>query len=135
MKNRYNSVSMPSFQASNNQTQFKNSLSMANNYQMRTNANKQKYQSRTPPIIEIYDLEALELDVSNNSSSSSSSSSLSSSSSSAELNLLNKNAFSQYSPNSSTSSSPRSSFETSSLYQSDSNYSDEPFTFQGIKKH
>lgn len=132
MKNRYNSVSMPSFQASNNQTQFKNSLSMANNYQMRTNTNKQKYQSRTPPIIEIYDLEALELDVSNNSSSSSS---LSSSSSSAELNLLNKNAFSQYSPNSSTSSLPRSSFETSSLYQSDSNYSDEPFTFQGIKKH
>jgi hypothetical protein len=134
MKNRYNSVSMPSFQASNNQTQFKNSLSVANNYQMRTNTNKQKYQPRTPPIIEIYDLEALELDMSNNSSSSSSSS-LSSSSSSAELNLLNKNTFSQYSPNSSTSTSPRSSFETSSLYQSDSNYSDEPFTFQGIKKH
>lgn len=124
MRNRYNSsnnnnsIMMPTIQTNLNYTQQK--LNTNQNYRT-----KNKYQPRTPPIIEIYDLEALELDIS---------SSLSSSSSSNELYQINsmKHKNSQYSsPMSSASSSPRSSFETSSLHQSDSSYSDEPFTFQG----
>lgn len=128
MKNRYNSANnsivMPNIHQqskySYSQQQYSNTNS-SNQYQFRV---KNKYQPRTPPIIEIYDLEALELDTSSGISS------LSSSSSSAELNRISIQKKNQSSPSSSASSSPRSSFENSSLYQSDSSYSDEPFTFQ-----
>lgn len=85
-----------------------------------------KYQPKTPPIIEIYDLEALEID--------SEFSSLSSYSSSNEFNQMNNNSPQQHHMNSlysssSASSSPRSSIESNSSFQID-NSLDKPFTFQ-----
>lgn len=91
----------------------------------------QKYQLKSPPIIEIYDLEALEID--------SQLSSLSSCSSTNELSPLNNiqkqphhhnhsQSNSLYS-SSSASCSPRSSIESSSLFHSDSSF-EKPFTFQ-----
>lgn len=92
----------------------------------------QKYQHKSPPIIEIYDLEALEID--------SQFSSLSSCSSTNEFNSINTTKpyhqqFSQQQQSnslyssSSASCSPRSSIESSSLFHSDSAL-EEPFTFR-----
>ena len=80
-----------------------------------------RYQPRSPPIIEIYDMEASEY----NSEYSSYSSSASSSS-----ELAQQLVKSHRSSSSSASSSPRSSIESTLLYQSDVAF-DEPFTFQG----
>lgn len=82
-----------------------------------------KYQQKTPPIIEIYDLEALEID-----SQSSSPSSYSSSNDFNQIKNKKPHMNSLYS-SSSASSSPRSSIESSSLFQSDTAF-DKPFTFQ-----
>lgn len=99
------------------------------NHSIRT----KKYQPKTPPIIEIYDLEALEMD--------SQASSLSSCYSTNEFNNLasiidnrnvnnkNKNYNFNNSMSSSNSSSPRSSIESNSLFHSDASF-DEPFTFR-----
>lgn len=95
----------------------------------------QKYQLKSPPIIEIYDLEALEVD--------SQFSSLSSCSSTNEFNSLNSNSYNQKQPHhlyqnqqsnslyssSSVSCSPRSSIESSPPFHSDSSF-ERPFTFQ-----
>ncbi len=97
-----------------------------------------RYEPKTPPIIEIYDLETLEYDSQNSSLSSSSSYS-------GDIHHLrkipntctnfsnksNNYPVSLYSESSSTSSSPRSSIESSHLFLSDTSF-DEPFTFQGI---
>ena len=99
--------------------------------QINQSLKSQKYQMKSPPIIEIYDLEALEID--------SQFSSLSSRSSSNEFNSFNNNSFNQKPPHhhssslyssSSASCSPRSSIESSSLFHSDPSF-EKPFTFQG----
>lgn len=88
-------------------------------YNKKNLSNCSKYHPKSPPITEFYDLEALEVD--------SQYSSLSSPASSNDLNQCNRRHFNYLST--STSSSPRSSIESSSLFQLDSNF-EKPLTFQ-----
>lgn len=89
------------------------------------NFRQSKFQPKSPPIIEIYDLEALEID--------SQFSSLSSYSSSNEFNKIgnsqdHNSQLNSLCSSSSASSSPRSSIESSSFHID--NPFDKPFTFQ-----
>ncbi len=83
-----------------------------------------RYQPRSPPIIEIYDLEALEID-------NSQSNSLSSSSSSSNENFGSPQSQSYFNRSISSKSRQNSSSSPSSIsLYSDSNPLEEPFTFQ-----